>query len=259
MNRIAGALIRFNRASRHWEARHPALCGAACGLIFPAIWAAFGQLPWYPLATPAFIVVYVSLMAAWQRYLWRPGGMKRKSYERWVARQEQIDTEDDEPFRAGWYLDPSHRYDRRYWDGIAWTAWVADGGDAFVDDGAPLDRAVIAASVVTSIAVGWRTPLRVSEQDARTLIPPVQPKRETFRRSFGATAAVAVVTAWPTWIRGWPALLPLIILAGLVGIAVVGAVLAVKVARIERRDRSTLCSRGVRRALRGTFIETTAT
>lgn len=28
---------------------------------------------------------------------------------------------------AGWYPDPLHRHERRYWDGSAWTAHVADG------------------------------------------------------------------------------------------------------------------------------------
>lgn len=29
---------------------------------------------------------------------------------------------------AGWYTDPAHRHERRYWDGATWTALVSDGG-----------------------------------------------------------------------------------------------------------------------------------
>ena len=34
---------------------------------------------------------------------------------------------------AGWYTDPSARHERRYWDGTAWTAHVADAGIAATD------------------------------------------------------------------------------------------------------------------------------
>lgn len=29
---------------------------------------------------------------------------------------------------AGWYTDPAHRHEYRYWDGTNWTALVSDGG-----------------------------------------------------------------------------------------------------------------------------------
>ena len=34
---------------------------------------------------------------------------------------------------AGWYPDPAHCHEYRYWDGAAWTAQVADRGQASVD------------------------------------------------------------------------------------------------------------------------------
>jgi hypothetical protein len=34
---------------------------------------------------------------------------------------------------AGWYADPSGRYELRYWDGDAWTEHVARGGQQFTD------------------------------------------------------------------------------------------------------------------------------
>jgi len=34
---------------------------------------------------------------------------------------------------AGWYADPSHRYELRYWDGTAWTEHVARGGQQYTD------------------------------------------------------------------------------------------------------------------------------
>lgn len=35
---------------------------------------------------------------------------------------------------SGWYPDPSRRHQHRYWDGAAWTAHVADGGVAGIDE-----------------------------------------------------------------------------------------------------------------------------
>jgi outer membrane biosynthesis protein TonB len=34
---------------------------------------------------------------------------------------------------AGWYADPSGRFELRYWDGSAWTEHVARGGQQFTD------------------------------------------------------------------------------------------------------------------------------
>jgi hypothetical protein len=34
---------------------------------------------------------------------------------------------------AGWYADPSQRYELRYWDGAAWSEHVARGGQQFTD------------------------------------------------------------------------------------------------------------------------------
>jgi hypothetical protein len=34
---------------------------------------------------------------------------------------------------AGWYPDPSGRYEMRYWDGVAWTEHVARGGQQYTD------------------------------------------------------------------------------------------------------------------------------
>lgn len=34
---------------------------------------------------------------------------------------------------AGWYADPSGRYELRYWDGAAWTEHVARGGQQYTD------------------------------------------------------------------------------------------------------------------------------
>ncbi len=36
---------------------------------------------------------------------------------------------------AAWYADPSGGHELRYWDGVAWTDHVADGGQTSVDDG----------------------------------------------------------------------------------------------------------------------------
>ena len=34
---------------------------------------------------------------------------------------------------AAWYLDPSNRFELRYWDGSEWTEHVARGGQQFTD------------------------------------------------------------------------------------------------------------------------------
>lgn len=34
---------------------------------------------------------------------------------------------------AGWYADPSSRYELRYWDGTTWTEHVSRGGQQFTD------------------------------------------------------------------------------------------------------------------------------
>jgi hypothetical protein len=34
---------------------------------------------------------------------------------------------------AGWYADPSGRFEQRYWDGGTWTEHVARGGAQYTD------------------------------------------------------------------------------------------------------------------------------
>ena len=34
---------------------------------------------------------------------------------------------------AGWYADPSGRFELRYWDGAAWTEHVSRAGQQFTD------------------------------------------------------------------------------------------------------------------------------
>jgi hypothetical protein len=34
---------------------------------------------------------------------------------------------------AGWYADPTHRHQSRYWDGSRWTEHVADSGVSATD------------------------------------------------------------------------------------------------------------------------------
>ena len=34
---------------------------------------------------------------------------------------------------AGWYADPSGRYELRYWDGTEWTEHVSRAGQQFTD------------------------------------------------------------------------------------------------------------------------------
>jgi Protein of unknown function (DUF2510) len=137
MRRIVDAARRFNDWSRHAEARHPARWSVVFPLTFVTIDAAFGQLPSPWIVAVAFYVGLAIVLSGLQMYLWRPGGMKRNRYERWLELQRDPQVYRPGEFAAGWYLDVSRRHDVRYWDGTAWTAWVADGGDAFIDDGSP--------------------------------------------------------------------------------------------------------------------------
>ena len=34
---------------------------------------------------------------------------------------------------VGWYVDPTRRFELRYWDGVRWTEHVCRGGQVFVD------------------------------------------------------------------------------------------------------------------------------
>ena len=52
--------------------------------------------------------------------------------------------------KPDWYPDPAGRHQYRYWDGGAWTADVADSGQASAD---PLDQSGL-GHVVTSAVVG---------------------------------------------------------------------------------------------------------
>jgi hypothetical protein len=48
-----------------------------------------------------------------------------------VPAQEPAPVESAVP--AGWYADPSSRFELRYWDGTAWTEHVSRGGQQFTD------------------------------------------------------------------------------------------------------------------------------
>lgn len=64
---------------------------------------------------------------------------------------------------AGWYSDPQHRFDRRYWDGQAWTPRVRDRGSETVDSGrtahtqqnaVPQDQAnLVLAAYITAVLI----------------------------------------------------------------------------------------------------------
>jgi hypothetical protein len=48
-----------------------------------------------------------------------------------TARNQVVPPEHAAP--AGWYVDPLHRHERRYWDGDEWTADVVDSGEEGFD------------------------------------------------------------------------------------------------------------------------------
>jgi hypothetical protein len=52
-----------------------------------------------------------------------------------TARQEAAvaDRVSTTPPAAGWYADPSTRFEHRYWDGVSWTEHVATAGQTATD------------------------------------------------------------------------------------------------------------------------------
>jgi Protein of unknown function (DUF2510) len=49
------------------------------------------------------------------------------------AQQQAAAQQAESTVPAGWYADPSGRYELRYWDGNAWTEHVARGGQQYTD------------------------------------------------------------------------------------------------------------------------------
>ena len=50
-----------------------------------------------------------------------------------TARQEAARLAASAGRTAGWYTDPTTRFDHRYWDGLVWTDHVSRNGEAVVD------------------------------------------------------------------------------------------------------------------------------
>lgn len=94
----------------------------------------------------------------------------------------------------GWYDDPAHRHESRYWDGRDWTAMVSDGGvtatDALGTSAAPPREA---PSPLPGPAVAAQQ--EASEAAAFPLAPPPPPPPATARRPGGRVVSwvVAVV------------------------------------------------------------------
>lgn len=59
---------------------------------------------------------------------------------------------------AGWYADPTDRFDHRYWDGSTWTEHVSRNGQATIDpldgSGTPADTAAIPERSSSETQVG---------------------------------------------------------------------------------------------------------
>jgi hypothetical protein len=116
-------------------------------------------------------------------------------------------------WEPGWFPDPTGRHDHRWWDGLAWTAHVADAGVAGRD---PLDPLGAAST----------TAARGMHDDGGTASDPGRRSRV----GTDTTDAVAIVALVVAILSVLLAILPLI---GLVP-AVVGLVLAI-VARSRLR------------------------
>jgi hypothetical protein len=87
---------------------------------------------------------------------------------------------------AGWYADPHGRHQSRYWDGMTWTAQVADNGVASVEGQAAAPPPPAAAQTPALPWPGLSAP-GVASMSAGTPPPSMSP---------GAPAAPAAPAAW---------------------------------------------------------------
>ncbi len=87
---------------------------------------------------------------------------------------------------AGWYTDPAHRHEYRYWDGANWTAQVSDGGVTASDS---LESPDAPASTPTP------APPPLSPQGPADRPPPAVPAPARRRRRAQWVALAAVLTA----------------------------------------------------------------
>ncbi|MGH8972252.1 MAG: RDD family protein [Acidimicrobiia bacterium] len=60
---------------------------------------------------------------------------------------------------AGWYRDPSGRFELRYWDGRGWSEHVASYGAMYVDPPRPTSTPVATATSATTFAPAPELPL----------------------------------------------------------------------------------------------------
>ncbi len=60
-----------------------------------------------------------------------PTGQQQAVPAQEPVQQEQVQPESTVP--AGWYADPSGRYELRYWDGNQWTEHVSRAGQQYTD------------------------------------------------------------------------------------------------------------------------------
>jgi hypothetical protein len=119
---VIDAWKRFNARTRHLQSQHSVGVGVGLGLVYGLL---FGLL----LRSVPAGVAYGVLSAVMQIFLWRPGGMSRRRYERWCAQIEQAPF----PAPAAWYADPTGRYRMRYWNGAAWTEHVCNDAEQSID------------------------------------------------------------------------------------------------------------------------------
>jgi uncharacterized protein YxjI len=65
---------------------------------------------------------------------------------------------------AGWFPDPTGRYEVRYWDGAAWTSHVSVGGEASVDPEPAIPPPGATTEGVGGVPVGTTSPARIERQ-----------------------------------------------------------------------------------------------
>src|SRR3954466_8165099 len=93
----------------------------------------------------------------------------------------------------GWFNDPSGRHQLRWWDGTAWTSYVADGGVVAIDDALPTTPPPPPVDLPTVPVVSWSADA-ASDDVARAGVP-VRIWRGVRSRPLWARVAALLVVA----------------------------------------------------------------
>jgi hypothetical protein len=93
--------------------------------------AGWGAAPEDAATAAAAGAVAATTVAAQEPAVEQPPAQAMPAQEPVQQQQEAVQPESTVP--AGWYADPSSRYELRYWDGNQWTEHVSRAGQQYTD------------------------------------------------------------------------------------------------------------------------------